>query len=240
MREEKLLQFINLRQTNMSVKEYDLKFTQLDKYASTMVVDPRARMMNKGILNSGKSFSVKVPLIPQLKISTKIGFLNLRLKEEMVVIDLLPLLALGVGRDGRQVQPIGSGLGAPKQNKLYALQIQQDHAVSSDVVIELDTLDFDVILGMDWLHACYVSIDCRTQLVTFKVPNEPSMLWEEGNYVLKDFETPTHELVPIVNEFLEVFLDDLSSVSSERKRDFSINLLPEMHSISIPPYRMSQ
>lgn len=30
-------------------------------------------------------------------------------------------------------------------------------------LVKLDMLDIDVILGMDWLHACYASIDCRTQ-----------------------------------------------------------------------------
>ena len=29
-------------------------------------------------------------------------------------------------------------------------------------LIELDMVDFEVILGMDWLHTCYASIDCRT------------------------------------------------------------------------------
>lgn len=28
-------------------------------------------------------------------------------------------------------------------------------------LIELDMIDFDVILGMDWLHLCYTSLDCR-------------------------------------------------------------------------------
>ena len=28
------------------------------------------------------------------------------------------------------------------------------------VFAELDMVDFDVILGMDWLHACFSSIDC--------------------------------------------------------------------------------
>ena len=28
-------------------------------------------------------------------------------------------------------------------------------------LIELDILDFDVILGMNWLHACFASIDLR-------------------------------------------------------------------------------
>lgn len=30
-------------------------------------------------------------------------------------------------------------------------------------LIVLDMIDFDVILGMDWLHAFFDSIDCRTR-----------------------------------------------------------------------------
>lgn len=31
-------------------------------------------------------------------------------------------------------------------------------------LVELDRFYFDVILEMDWLHACFVFIDCRTRL----------------------------------------------------------------------------
>ncbi|KAG5629790.1 hypothetical protein H5410_001507 [Solanum commersonii] len=34
------------------------------------------------------------------------------------------------------------------------------------VILQL-MVDFDVILGMDWLHACYASIDCRTSASEF-------------------------------------------------------------------------
>ncbi|WP_262420523.1 hypothetical protein [Escherichia coli] len=34
-------------------------------------------------------------------------------------------------------------------------------------LVELDQIDFDVIIGMDWLHACYASVDCRTRVVHF-------------------------------------------------------------------------
>jgi len=43
-REEKVLEFINLYQGSMSIKEYVLKFIPLSKYDPTTVVDPRASM----------------------------------------------------------------------------------------------------------------------------------------------------------------------------------------------------
>ena len=44
LREAKVLEFINLRQGNMKVKEYSLKFTQLTRYAPHVVADSRAKM----------------------------------------------------------------------------------------------------------------------------------------------------------------------------------------------------
>lgn len=49
LREQKLVEFMNLRQGNMSVKEYSFKFTQLSKYAPTSVANSRARM-NKFVM----------------------------------------------------------------------------------------------------------------------------------------------------------------------------------------------
>ena len=51
--------------------------------------------------------------------------------------------------------------------------IMLPNRVSYVDLVELDMLDFDVILGMDWLHACFSSIDCRTRVVRFNFPSEP-------------------------------------------------------------------
>lgn len=42
-------------------------------------------------------------------------------------------------------------------------------------LVELDMVDFDVILGMDWLHSCYATLDYKTRKVKFNFPNEPIM-----------------------------------------------------------------
>jgi len=41
-------------------------------------------------------------------------------------------------------------------------------------LVELDMVDFDVILCMDWLHVCYASICYRTRVVKFQFPNDPA------------------------------------------------------------------
>ena len=34
-------------------------------------------------------------------------------------------------------------------------------------LVELEMVDFDVVLRMDWLHSCYALVDCRTRIVRF-------------------------------------------------------------------------
>ena len=50
-------------------------------------------------------------------------------------------------------------------------------------IVELDIFDFDVILGIDWVHACFASIDCRTRVVRFNFPNKPVVELKGGNSI---------------------------------------------------------
>ena len=96
--------------------------------------------------------------------------------------------------------------------------------------------DFDVIVGIDWLHEFYASIDCRTRVVKLQYPTEFTLEWKEGYSIctgqfvsylrawkmiskrciyhiikVRDVEslTPFLDLVLVVSEFLQVFFDNL-------------------------------
>ncbi|XP_070010715.1 uncharacterized protein [Nicotiana sylvestris] len=52
-------------------------------------------------------------------------------------------------------------------------------------------------------------------------------------------EASTIDSVPVVRDFLDVFLTDLSGMPLDRDIDFGIDLVPGTQPISIPPYCMA-
>ena len=51
-------------------------------------------------------------------------------------------------------------------------------AVTPADLVELEMVDFNLILGMDWWHYFYASVDCRTRIVNFQFPDEPILEWK--------------------------------------------------------------
>ena len=134
------------------------------------------------------------------------------------------------------------------------------------VLIVLNMTDFDVILGMDWLAENHAIINCRAREVIFRRPNEESFKFKgvdsrsipriistlkarkivgHGAWALlanvMDSRKDTRSMmnVPVVQEFKDVFLDELPRLPPVRDMDFAIELEPGTTPISKAPYRMT-
>ncbi|XP_070015581.1 uncharacterized protein [Nicotiana sylvestris] len=119
-------------------------------------------------------------------------------------------------------------------------------------LIELGMVYFDIIMVMDWLYSCFSKLDCRTRTMRLEFPNEPVVEWKRDNVVLKgrfisyykatkmikkgciyhlvqvidtDAEAPSLESVLVVNEFSDVFPDELPRIPPNREIDFGIDMM---------------
>ncbi|XP_070003070.1 uncharacterized protein [Nicotiana sylvestris] len=183
-----------------------------------------------------------------------------------VVIVLLesPIVLLSLCEPFEVSTPVGESVIARYIYKGCPVKVHLRLTVAD--LVELEMLDFDVIMGMVWLESCYAKVGCRTKIVSFEFPGEPVLEWKgdvvapRGRFIsyLKarkmiskgyiyhlvrvkdaDAQIPTLQSVPIVNEFPEVFPEDLPGIPPDREIDFGTDLLPGTKPISIPPYIMA-
>ncbi|KAD0514134.1 hypothetical protein E3N88_44144 [Mikania micrantha] len=126
--------------------------------------------------------------------------------------------------------------------------------------------DFDIILEMDWLATHLATIDCHSKRVIFGDISHPEYIYQgthprkslkiisalkaqklishgcEGFLAsIKDVSKgATHlEDIPIVRDYSDVFLEELSGLPPEREVEFTIDLIPGSEPISKAPYRMA-
>ncbi|XP_020242931.1 uncharacterized protein LOC109821150 [Asparagus officinalis] len=117
-------------------------------------------------------------------------------------------------------------------------------------LLVIDTNGFDVILGMDWLYNFHATIDCRRRSVVFKKPGHPDFEFMSGSKVMEQpeyragmdgvltcIEVEEKPILEIVEEFLNVFPDELPGLPPDRDIEFVIDLIPGVAPISKPPYR---
>ncbi|WMV32953.1 hypothetical protein MTR67_026338 [Solanum verrucosum] len=130
-----------------------------------------------------------------------------------------------VAAEGTQARATKAGSSRRGRTaRAESLPLEWDRQISVDLV-ELEMVDFDVIMGMDWLASCYAYLECRTKIVRFHFPGEAVREWKGDT------------AMPKGNEFLHVFPYGLPGISPEWKIDFAIDMLPGTQPIYIPPYR---
>ncbi|KAL0536800.1 hypothetical protein IC582_025762 [Cucumis melo] len=152
------------------------------------------------------------------------------------------------------------------KEKVKACQIEIAGHVTEVTLIVLDMLDFDVILGMDWLAANHASIDCSRKEVTFNPPSmasfkfkgggskslpqvisaiRASKLLSQGTWGILASVVDTREAdvslssEPVVRDYPDVFPEELPGLPPHREVEFAIELEPGTVPISRAPYRMA-
>ncbi|XP_073024371.1 uncharacterized protein [Primulina eburnea] len=145
-------------------------------------------------------------------------------------------------------------------------EISINNQTFSADLIQLIMVDFDIILGMDWLARNSAVVDCKGKEVKLRTPNQEevvfhgksrgrksllsaSQAWKamksgEDIYLAMVSEVTEEvalklEDIPIVREFPDVFPEELSGTVPDREVEFEINLVPGAAPISKAPYRMA-
>ncbi|XP_027158207.1 uncharacterized protein LOC113759830 [Coffea eugenioides] len=133
-------------------------------------------------------------------------------------------------------------------------------------LISLAIKGYDVILGMDWLARYNAQLNCRTKIVELCIPGETTLkldvrvklassaliseirarnLLSKGvqGYLAFLINTPSDKVsledVPVVEDFPDIFPEELESLSPELEIAFKINVISGLAPISKTPYRMA-
>jgi hypothetical protein len=116
-------------------------------------------------------------------------------------------------------------------------------------LIVLESKSIDIILWMDWLSKHKVLIDCAKKNVKLTTPEEKQMEFIAEPVVTAKgvanhakvnwLDVSQGSEVSVVNEFPDVFPEELSGMLPDRDIEFVIELNPGTSPIYKTPYRMA-
>ena len=119
-----------------------------------------------------------------------------------------------------------------------------DRKLEADLFV-LDTIGYDVILGMTWLDKYHAVIDCRGKTVNFKISHQQEFQFagerkfaNKGNQLNHATVKDKKKGVLVWNEFPDVF-KEISRLSPDRIVKFSFDIIQRTTLISKSPYRMT-
>ena len=168
--------------------------------------------------------------------------------------------------DGRMVVSVPNGDTMISERIVPGSRLVIQNKDFPAYLIVLGINHFDIVLGMDWLSKHRATLDCYKKEVRLVRPEEPGVIFRgirreiapslinamtaskmlrkgcQGYFAFvvdRRQEGTRLEDIPIVKEFPNVFPDDISGLPPDREVEFTIDLIPGIEPISIPPYRMA-
>ncbi|GJS67559.1 putative reverse transcriptase domain-containing protein [Tanacetum coccineum] len=115
-----------------------------------------------------------------------------------------------------------------------------NHPFNIDLIL-VELGSFDVIIGMDWLANYHAVIVCTEKII--RIPFGDEILIVRANITVTNDKDKSKgkrlEDVPVVQEFPEVFPEDLPGIPPTRQVEFRIDLVPGATPVARAPYRLA-
>ena len=114
--------------------------------------------------------------------------------------------------------------------------------IKTDLIL-LALEGLDIILGMDWMTRHGVTLDIPSRAVEINSPIQGATILylpfqECTNSCAFAMHESSLEEIPVVCEYVDIFLNDLPGMPPDREIEFIIELKPGTAPISKRPYRM--
>ncbi|XP_035542779.1 uncharacterized protein LOC118345010 [Juglans regia] len=140
-----------------------------------------------------------------------------------------------------------------------------ERTLDADLIV-FKLLGFDIILGMDWLYQYYANIDCRSRVISFQLSDgdylefvgsklkarlaiisaiqaKKDIACGADAFWVQVVATPSKKKfvvdIPVVDEFPDVFMEELPGLPLVRDMEFVIDLEPGAAPVHKAPYRMA-
>ncbi|KAJ8773577.1 hypothetical protein K2173_005823 [Erythroxylum novogranatense] len=155
--------------------------------------------------------------------------------------------------DMHVTSPLGSSVLVNQVVRNCPIKIQESEYAAD--LIKLSFHEFDLILGMDWLSKHQALIDCKAKTVFLKKPDQSEIVFRGGctralnnvvstmqaqkllrkgceaylAFVLDSQKDGAKEKlleIPVLNEFPDVFPEELPGLPPEREVELSIEVIP--------------
>ncbi|XP_042467313.1 uncharacterized protein LOC122050477 [Zingiber officinale] len=176
----------------------------------------------------------------------------------------LGLIAEILSESYRVVMPTNKAIETHNLHRSCQVSIG-NHTFEADL-IQLNMIEIDAILGMDWLAKNHALVDYHRKIVKLQTSSQEEIIYhgkaKEKRLLLSVSQTwkamrssdeiylvmiseveekikARLEEIPVVQEFPDVFLEELPGTVPNREVDFEINLAPSAVPISKAPYRMA-
>ncbi|XP_042415867.1 uncharacterized protein LOC122005028 [Zingiber officinale] len=234
--------------------EYDAEFNRLAEHCPHLVAQDSNRLDQ---FTQGLTAYICVKM-SGFTPSTYLEALDRALVIEMTQLSVHRMHGLAVSL------PSGDILNISQEIKECPLEFKSQ-TLMVDLQV-LDMLEFDIILGMDWLAKYYTTVDCSVRVVTFRPPGQPSWVFmgtkDDGISIISTLQarrllfqgcqeyllsmikvdqdhTSQPSDIPIVREYPDVFPDELLGLPPRRQVKFTIELISGTSPVSKALYHIT-